>query len=623
VDYPIKPVPFTAVRITGGLWRERQETNRRVTLPFALSQCEASGRLGNFDLAAQVMQRRNAGEHGFSIKPPTLYPFDDTDAYKVIEAASYVLSAGANPELERVLDGWIARIAAAQEPDGYLFTFRTMHPDSPGHEWVGAERWLADPVLSHELYNSGHLFEAGAAHFAATGRRGLLDVCLKNAELLWREFGDGTKRLAPGHPIVEMGLVKLYRATEDARWLALARVFLEARQPGGEPQLLQHARVVEQREAVGHAVRANYLYCGMADVAALTADRDYHATITRLWDDVVAKKLYLTGGVGALAEGEMYGRAYELPANGYAETCAAIALMMWCHRMFLLEGHGRYMDVFERVAHNGFPSGVSLSGDHFFYTNPLAYDGATKSNHGHAGRVPWFGCACCPPNALRTLAAFTDYIYAVREASLYVNVYTECDATIRVGSTTLRLTQRTAYPWNGSIRLGLSLDAPATFTLKLRIPGWSRGEPVPSDLYHYEPAAGSGYAARVNGEVVVAKLDAGYLALERTFRDGDVVELDLLMPIRRVRGHAEVEATRGQVAFERGPLLYCVEQLDTEVPLDALRVPSQAKLTAVERPDFLGGVTTLRIDAEAPFECVPYYAWNNRGLSAMRVWLLG
>jgi DUF1680 family protein len=358
-------------------------------------------------------------------------------------------------------------------------------------------------------------------------------------------------------------------------------------------------------------------------VAALTADRDYLAAVTRIWENVAAKKLYLTGGVGALADGEAYGGEYELPDDGYSETCAAIALMMWCHRMFLLEGRGRYMDVFERAAYNGFLSGVSLSGDRFFYPNPLAYDGKAKSNHGHAGRAPWFGCACCPPNVLRTLAAFTEYFYALSAGSLYVNVYAESEATLRVGASTLGISQRTDYPWHGLIRLTLSLDAPARFALRLRIPGWARGEPVPSDLYRYEASPGAGYTVRVNGATMVTPLSEGYLVIERGWQHGDVVELELAMPVRRARAHPRIAGKTEQVAFERGPLVYCVEQMDAELPLAALRVPPQAGVIPVERPELLGGVTTLRVAAAGvpPFECVPYYAWNNRGLGALRVWL--
>jgi DUF1680 family protein len=623
VPYSFDPVSFTNVRITSGFWAARQDVNRRTTLPFALSQCEESGRLRNFDLAAEVMKRRASGDGTFQVDPPTIYPFDDTDAYKAIEAASYELAARPSAPLSRTVDAWIARIAAAQEPDGYLFTFRTMHPDSPGHEWVGRERWEKDPELSHELYNSGHLYEAGVAHFEATGSRALLDVCLRNAELLWRDFGDGRRRLAPGHPVVEMALVKLHRATGDARFLELARIFLDARGPGGNPMYQLHANVVEQAEAVGHAVRANYLYSGMADVAALAGDARYFDAATKIWRNVVAKKLAVTGGVGARADGEAYGDDYELPASSYNETCAALALMMWAHRMFLATGRGEYMDVFERAAYNGFISGVSLSGDRFFYTNPLAYDGAAKCNHGHAGRVAWFGCSCCPPNLMRTLASFGGYFYAVQGDSLTVNVYAESEADARVGETSVRLRQATEYPWSGRVALSVTPGAPKTFALRLRIPGWVRGEPVPSDLYRYERADGASFRVLVNGEPVAASAAEGYVTLRREWRESDAVELDLAMPVRRVRGHERIAATAGRVALERGPVVYCVEQLDSERPLDELAVPANTRLEPVLRPDVLGGATLLRVappDGPA-FQAVPYFAWNNRGLGPMAVWL--
>jgi DUF1680 family protein len=623
MDYPFQPVPFTAVRVTGGFWKERLDVNRSVTLPFALSQCEQSGRLENFDLAAQVLRRRSAGEHALQFEPRTIYPFDDTDIYKVLEAACYVLGSRPDPALASRLDAWIARIAAAQEPDGYLYTFRTMHPDSPAHPWCGPERWVNDPELSHELYNAGHLYEAGVAHFEATGRRTLLDVCLRNAELLWREFGDARPRLAPGHAIVEMGLVKLHRQTNDARWLKLARIFLEARGPGGPRYNQRHERVVNQLEATGHAVRANYLYAGMADVAALAGDHAYLAATRRIWEDVVSQKLYLTGGVGALADGEAYGSGYELPLDGYAETCAAAALMFWSHRLFLLSGEGRYMDVFERAAYNGFVSGVSLEGDRFFYSNPLVHDGVAKNNHGHAGRAPWFGCACCPPNLLRTLAAFTAYFYAVRADSLYVNVYAASDGVARIGTTRVRLTQLTDYPWSGRIRLQIAPEAPATFALQLRIPGWARGEPAPSELYRYDDSTESTWTVHVNGEPVSAAPRAGYAVIEREWRAGDSVELSLPMPARTVRGHERIDAVRGRVAFERGPIVYCVEQPDLAEPLAQFTLPSGTRLSPVVRPNLLGGVTALRVEAgpAAAFDAVPYHAWNNRGLAPMCVWL--
>ncbi|HVS51036.1 MAG TPA: beta-L-arabinofuranosidase domain-containing protein [Opitutaceae bacterium] len=629
-DYPVQPVPFTAVRITGGFWQTRQEINRTVTVPFAMQQCEESNRLRNFDLAAETMRRRAAGEKNFQNQPLTIYTFDDTDAYKAIEAASYVLSVQPDAALDRKLDEWIARIAAAQEPDGYLYTFRTMHPDSPAHKWVGEKRWEKDPELSHELYNCGHLYEAGVAHFQATGKRTLLDVCLKNAELLWHDFGDGTLRIAPGHEIVEMGLVKLFRVTGDTRWLKLAQIFLDARGPGGPEYNQRHKLVVDQDTAVGHAVRANYLYSGMADVAALTGDRRYFDAIGKIWDNATSRKMYLTGSVGALARGEAYGADYELPLDGYNETCAAVALMMWNHRMFLLTSDARYMDVFERTAYNGFISGVSVSGDRFFYTNPVAYDGQRKNNSGHAGRVPWFGCACCPPNLMRTLASLTGYFYAVRDDSLYVNFFAQSDGAATVAGTKVKLAQTTDYPWQGAIKIAVTPEKPATFTLRVRIPGWAEGKPVPSDLYVFDDAIAadaSGWSARVGGADVKRALDHGYLAITREWRDGDVVELNFAEPVRTVRGSEKIAATRGCVALERGPMVYCLEDVDYAGTLAALTLPADAKL-AIESRKLLGGLEVVTIDGAraagrplAPLTAIPYFAWNNRGNAPMAVWL--
>jgi len=625
-DYPVRPVPFTAVRLTDGFWKERQEINRTVTVPFALQQCEDSKRLQNFDLAAETMRRRAAGEAHFQNQPLTIFPFDDTDAYKAIEGASYVLSMQPDPALAARLDAWIARIAAAQEPDGYLYTFRTMHPDSPAHKWIAQERWVADPQLSHELYCAGHLYEAGVAHFEATGQRTLLAVCLKNAELLWRDFGDGQRRIAPGHEIVEIGLAKLYRVTGDRRWLQLAQIFLEARGPGGPSYNQQHRRVVDQTEAVGHAVRANYLYSGMADVAALSGDPRYLPALGKIWDNVAARKLYLTGGVGARPDGEAYGDDYELPNDGYNETCAAVALMMWAHRMFLLTGEARFMDVFERTGYNGFISGVSVSGDRFFYPNPLAYDGQKKNNNGYAGRAPWFGCACCPPNLMRLLASLTGYFYAVRGDELFVNVYAGSEGTADVAGTPVRLVQTTAYPWRGGVKLGVEPAKPARFTLKLRVPCWAQGRPVPTDLYAYDAGEPSGWSAKLNGEPIDSRLENGYLTIEREWRAGDAVELEFAMPIHAVYGNPKIAATLGRVAFERGPVVYCVESAGQAEPLtpEALTVPATALLQAVNRPDLLGGVTVLEIEGVEPVAhvtAIPYFAWDNRGLSPMAVWL--
>jgi DUF1680 family protein len=631
-DYPVAPVPFTDVRITGGFWRQKQEINRTVTLPFAMRQCEESGRVKNFELAAEVMRRRANGEPRFQLRPPTLYPFDDTDVYKSIEGAAYALGMRRDAALERKLDEWVAKIAAAQEPDGYLFTFRTMHPDSPGHSWIGRQRWELDPALSHELYNAGHLYEAGAAYFEATGKRALLDVCLKNAELLWRDFGDDKPAVAPGHQIVEMGLARLHRLTGDKRWLVLARKFLDARGPRGPAYNQRHKRVIEQDEAAGHAVRANYMYSGMADVAALTGDRRHGAAIGKIWRNVVEKKLSLTGGVGALRAGEAYGADYELPDDCYNETCAAVAFMQWNHRMFLSTGDAKYMDVFERAAFNGFLSGVSVSGDRFFYSNPLAYDGAAKNNHGMAGRAPWFGCACCPPNLMRTLASLGGCFYATRGPSLYVNFYAESEARLAFAGTTVTLTQETGYPWDGAVRLKVAPDAAARFTLRLRIPGWAQGRPLPSDLYHYETPGRASWEVRLNGLPVKASADdKGYVSIGRKWQGADVVELRFAMPVQRVCQNELLSLPQDRVAFERGPVVYCFEQDGPAGFLRNVVVPGSAAISAQFREDLLGGVTALDISgAQAPpngaprgLLAIPYHAWANRGLKPMTVWVRG
>ncbi len=627
----VTPVPFTAVRLTGGVLGARQETNRTVTLPFALKQCESENRLRNFDLAAETLRRRAAGETGFQNKPATIYPFDDSDVYKVVEGASFCLSLNPDPQLAALLERCIARFAAAQEPDGYLYTWRTMHPDSPAHDWIGKQRWEKDPGLSHELYNLGHLYEAGVAYTQATGSKTLLDICLKSAELVQRDLGDGDPRIAPGHQVIEMGLAKLYRQTGDRRWLDLAKVFLNNRGHSGNTYSQDHQPVVDQTEAVGHAVRANYLYSGMADVASLSGDQRYLTAITRIWENVVGRKLHLTGGCGARGAGEAYGDDYELPHNCYNETCAAIAFLFWNHRMFLMTGDAKYMDVFERSLYNGVLSGVSLSGDRFFYPNPLEYDGKTKNNHGSAGRAPWFGCACCPPNILRLIASLGGYAYAVRGEQLFVNLYAQNEASATVAGTAVKLEQTTNYPWDGTVNFKLTPAKPAEFALSLRIPGWVRGQPLPSDLYTYDDATPAKWSIRVNDEEIRPELRDGFAIIKRQWQPGDSVKLELPMSVRRVAGNAKIAATRDQVALERGPLVYAFEGLDNSDNLTNLYLPATAVFVMQECPGLLGGVTVLTVatagrrtadgETETNLTAIPYALWNNRGLSPMRVWL--
>lgn len=635
-DYPIQPVPFTDVSFTRGLWHDRQEINNKVTLPFALGQCESSGRMKNFDLAAETMKRRAAGEKSFQNKPPTQYPFDDSDVFKVLEGAAFCLSVRPDAELQKQVETLIARIAAAQEPDGYLYTWRTMHPDSPAHGWIAPERWMADTGLSHELYNIGHMYEAGVAYAQATGSESLMDICLKSAELVHKDFGDGEPRIAPGHQVIEMGLAKLYRRTGDARWLDLAKFFIDVRGKGGSEYNQNHIPVIEQKEAVGHAVRANYLYSGMADVAAMKGDKTYLDAITAIWNNVVEKKLHLTGGCGARASGEAYGDNYELPHRCYNETCAAIAFLFWNHRMFLMTGDGKYMDVLERTLYNGFLSGVSLSGDRFFYPNPLEYDGRAANNHGFAGRAPWFGCACCPPNVLRTMASLGGYAYAVKDKQLMVNLYAEGKAKAEISGTAVKLIQSTDYPWKGLVKISVEPAKPADFELCLRIPGWVRGQPLLSDLYAYDDPSPAAWTIQVNGETAEPKIVDGYARIQRTWKAGDIVKLDLPMPVRRVKGNEKIAATRGQVALERGPVVYALEGLDNKNAIFDIALPTSATPKAVHKPDLLGGVTVLEVSGAqrvvrkqgGGFEekaetitAIPYASWNNRGLSSMTVWM--
>lgn len=634
-DYPVQPVPFTAVRLTGGVLHSRQATNVAVTLPFALAQCESSKRVLNFDLAAETLRRRAAGESHFQNNPPTQYPFDDTDVYKAIEGAAFCLSVQPDAALTAKIEGLIKRIAAAQEGDGYLYTFRTMHPDSPAHGWIGKERWVNDPQLSHELYDLGHLYEAGFAYTQATGSRSLLDICLKSSELLQHDFGDGQRHIAPGHEIIEMGLVKLYRQTGDARWLNLAKIFLDAR-GHGKAYSQDHKPVVEQTEAVGHAVRANYLYSGMADVAALTGDERYLAAIKRIWENVVGCKLHLTGGCGARASGEAYGDNYELPHRCYNETCAAVAFLFWNHRMFLMTGDAKYMDAFERTLYNGALSGVSLSGDRFFYPNPLEYDGQAANNHGYAGRAPWFGCACCPPNILRTLASLGGYVYAVQDQTLFVNLYAQGEATATIAGNNIKLEQKTRYPWDGEVTLRVTPEKSGRFTLCLRVPGWVEGRPLPSDLYAYDDSSPAKWSLSVNGKAISPERKNGFAAITREWKSGDSVMLDLPMPVRRVAGNAKVAATRGQVALERGPIVYAFEGVDNDGSVFDAVLPAAAKITPEPRDDLLGGVTVLKVSGAnrvvrkdsgsletkpVKLLAIPYAVWDNRGLSPMCVWL--
>jgi DUF1680 family protein len=623
-DYPIRPVRFTDVHLTDEFWAPRIETNRTVSIPTAFDQCERTGRLENFTRAARVL-------HGLELAdkhaPP--FPFDDTDPYKVLEGASYALTVRPDPKLDAYLDQVIAKIAAAQEPDGYLYTTRTIDPQHP-HPWAGKERWVSEEVLSHELYNAGHLYEAAVAHYQATGKRALLDVATKNADLLVRTFGPGKRKIYPGHQIAEMGLVKLYRVTGKKEYLDLAKFLLDSR-GGGTPYNQADIPVVQQTFAEGHAVRATYMYSGMADVAAMTGDQAYLHALDRIWDNVANRKMYVTGGIGALGEGEAFGADYELPnMTAYNETCAAVGSAFWNHRMFLLHGDSKYVDIFERTLYNGLISGVSLDGKTYFYPNPL------ESNGQHS-RSPWFGVACCPGNITRFMPSIPGYVYAEQNDTLLVNLFVSNSATITLSNgQKLSVRQETRYPWSGQIKVSVDPDAGGAFALKLRIPGWARNQAMPGDLYTFADTGDAVPTLRVNGEAIPIALENGYATIRRAWRKGDVVQLDLPMPVRRVRANAQVSADRDRVALERGPIVYAAEWVDSpDRRVRNILLWDDQRLTAEWKPDLLKGVeviegkvTAYRYDAQRRLEhsdelftAIPYYAWANRGAGQMEVWI--
>lgn len=619
-DYAIAPVPFTAVRVQDEFWRPRLETNRKVTVRYCFKQCEDTHRIDNFAIAGGLKPGKFEGIF-----------FNDSDVFKVVEGAAYSLALHPDPELDQYLDDLIAKIAAAQEPDGYLYTARTIDPKNAPKE-CGPERW-SNLQHNHELYNVGHMYEAAVAHYLATGKRSLLNVAIKNADLIDSVFGPDKKHDVPGHEEIEIGLVKLYRVTGEERYLKLAKFFIDERGHDCGRKLYgeyaqDHLPVVKQDKSVGHAVRAGYLYSGMADVAAITGETAYLNALDNIWNYMAGTNQYITGGVGGRSHGEAFGDDYELPnLAAYSETCAAVANALWNQRMFLLHGDSKYVDVVERVLYNGFLSGVSMTGDKFFYVNPLASDGKHE-------RSPWFGCACCPVNVVRTVPSLPGYVYAVKGDDIYVNLFVAGTAAIKTANNTVKITQETRYPWDGAARIKVEPQSAAEFVLRIRIPGWVE-QPWPTGLYVYaEPAAPAGRLL-VNGQPVPLETEKGYAVLRRAWSPGDVIELEHPMPVRRVLAHHNVKDCAGRHAIMRGPIVYCAEGIDNGGRALDLVLPDNAEMTTDHRSDLLGGVTIIKARGRravkgddgkmrlepADITLIPYYAWAHRGKGEMAVWL--
>jgi len=630
--YPITPVPFTSVKVTDSFWGQRLKASREVTIPLAFSKCEETGRYTNFSNAAAHMKDPS------KVFKVSGYSFDDTDPYKTIEGASYLLQTYPDKKLKAYMDSVINVIASAQEPDGYLYTSRTQNPEHP-HEWAGDRRWVKEEDLSHELYNLGHMIEGAIAHYQATGSKKFLNVAIKYADCAVREVGPnpGQACVVPGHQIAEMALAKLYLVTGEKKYLDLAKFLLDYR---GKTTIVHdysqaHKPVIEQDEAVGHAVRAAYMYAGMADVAALTGDEAYIKAIDAIWDNIVSKKLYITGGIGATSSGEAFGRNYQLPnMSAYCETCAAIGNVYVNHRLFLLHGESKYYDVLERTLYNGLISGVSLDGGAFFYPNPLA-------SMGQHQRQPWFGCACCPSNICRFIPSLPGYVYAVKDRNVYVNLFLSNTSNLQVGGKAVTLSLQTEYPWKGDITVTVDKNAAGEFAMKVRIPGWVRGQVVPSDLYSFTDGKRLSYSVSVNGEMVNGKSsngqlgEDGYCTISRKWLKGDKVTIHFDMEPRTVRANNRVQDDRGMISVERGPIVYCAEHPDNDFDISGALINQDPQFTVGQGTIAETPLTTLMTDAQLltfdkngrletadkRIKLIPYYAWCHRGSGKMQVWM--
>ena len=651
--YPYTQVPFTSVKITPNtFWGDRIRAAQEVTIPLAFSKCESEHRYKNFEMAAYTLQ--HPGHPGLQTKEWDVakfmgFSFDDTDVYKTIEGASYVLQTFPDAKLKAYIDSVLDVVGAAQESDGYLYTARTINPEHP-HQWAAKNRWEAEEHASHELYNLGHMVDAACAHYQATGSDKFLNIAKRYADCVIKEVGagEGQACVVPGHQIAEMALARLYVLTGEKKYLDEAKFLLDYRGKTKVKNIYSQSDkpVIDQTEAWGHAVRAGYMYAGMADVAALLGDSSYIKAIDTIYENIVGKKYYLTGGVGARHQGEAFGADYELPnLTAYNETCAAISMVYLFERMFLLHGDAKYIDCLERTLYNGVISGMSVDGGKFFYPNPLSSDGHYRFNADNTmTRQPWFGCACCPSNLCRFIPSMPGYIYGIRDNNLYVNLYAANTATVAINGKNVTLEQSTQYPWDGDIAIKVLQNKAKAFNMMIRIPGWVRNQVVPSDLYSFSDDILADYEVSVNGQRVDSELENGYLVINRNWKKGDVVRIHFDMPVRTVIANLRVSDDRGRIAVERGPLVYCAEWADNEGinPHHVLlgRMPHFDVKPAYNIPNTEGDGKNFQVTAitaqaqeaslspegrlsakDVQLTLIPYYAWNHRGAGKMDVWL--
>ena len=636
----LQPVPFHEVELQDDFWEPRLRTQKNVLVAFALEKTQPA--VENLARTARYLQ-------GDTTELPFPHRYISSDLYKVMEGAARTLQTNPDPALAARLDAIIDTIAAAQAADGYLYVAHLTGVSRDHAYWGGAgmgDKPYSHVLHSHEVYNMGHMYEAAIAYYQATGKDKWLRVAEKNARHLNRVFFKGDPnynggepvRQAPGHQGIELALVKLHRVTGDTLYRNMARRFLDIRgvtyRPDGEGVMAatyaqQHAPVTEQTEAVGHAVRAGYMYAGMAEVDAVFATDTYREALDHIWHNIVDQKMHITGGLGAVKGIEGFGDAYELPnAEAYNETCAAVGNVLFNHRMFLRHRDARYLDVAEVALYNNVLAGVNLAGNRFFYVNPLESDGTTPFNAGQAGRSPWFNTACCPSNMARLVPQVPGMLYAHAGDTLYTLLYAGSHTTVPLTSTRVDITQTTNYPWEGRIQFDLHPQRTATFTLKLRLPTWAQGRQLlPGELYHYQQKGEASWRVLINGEQIEAKLSKGFVTLTRSWQAGDRVELILPMPVQYNRALDAVAADRGRLAVSRGPLIYCGEGVDHVVSVvhPDLQLAPQAGAPGISHltDSPLRGMTGISVPASGPLDVlqlIPYYAWNNRGNTSMRVW---
>jgi uncharacterized protein len=618
LGYSITPVNIQNVKLTDNFWLPIIKKVQEKTIEYAIQKCEEEGRMDNFLIAGGIMTGEVKGQ----------MPFDDTDVYKIIEGASNTLISEPNPKLSTLLDSLIGIIKVGQEKDGYLTTWRTINPAKPPATWVPViegKRWESLQI-SHELYNSGHMFEAAVVHYEATGKRNFLDIAIKNADLLVKTFGDNANQVhgVPGHQIVETGLVKLYQITKNKAYLNLAKYFLDNR---GNPK--NHALygaysqddipVIQQKEAVGHAVRAVYMYAGMTDIAAIENDKEYLNAVNALWTNMVNKKMYITGGIGAIHDGEAFGANYELPnLTAYNETCAAIGDVYWNHRLHNLTGSSDYYNVIERTLYNGLISGISFDGKQFFYPNALESDGVYKNNRGSCTRQSWFDCSCCPTNLIRFIPSIPGLIYSSSKEVLYVNLYASNNAKITLDKTELEIAQQTNYPWDGKVAVTVSPKKESEFTIKLRIPGWATNQVLPGDLYSYKNVSSAKTTVSINGKPINYQVDKGYITITRKWKKGEKITLNFPMEVKEVVTNSKVESNIGKVALEYGPIVYAIEEIDNATAFDKITVDANDSFKVQKENNLLDGVNTIQ---NKKLKAIPYYSWSNRGVGKMKVWI--